>query len=67
MLEFAKKSVSIVKVSLVISILYNIVGLSFAVTGQLSPLYAALLMPLSSVTMVGFVTLATNLAGRKVF
>ena len=66
-IEFAKKSVSIVKVSLVISILYNIVGLSFAVTGQLSPLYAALLMPLSSVTVVGFVTLATNLAGRKVF
>jgi Cu+-exporting ATPase len=40
--------------------------LSFAVIGQLSPLYAALLMPLSSVTVVGFVTLATNLAGRKV-
>jgi Cu+-exporting ATPase len=66
-IEFAKKSVSIVKVSLVISILYNIVGLSFAVTGQLSPLYTALLMPLSSLTVVGFVTLATNLAGRKVF
>lgn len=31
---------------------YNIVGLSYAVTGTLSPVVAAILMPLSSVTIV---------------
>lgn len=34
------------------SILYNIVGLSFAVTGQLTPLIAAILMPISSISIV---------------
>ncbi len=33
---------------------YNVVGLSFAVTGTLSPVIAAILMPLSSVTVVLF-------------
>jgi P-type Cu+ transporter len=37
-----------------------LVGLFFAVQGLLSPLFAALLMPLSSVTVVGFVVLMTN-------
>lgn len=59
-LNYAKQSVSIVKTSLVLSLAYNFVGIYFAVQGLLSPLFAALLMPLSSVTVVGFVVLATN-------
>lgn len=59
-LNYAKQSVSIVKISLVLSLAYNFVGIYFAVQGLLSPLFAALLMPLSSVTVVGFVVLATN-------
>ncbi len=42
----------------VISFLYNLVGLTFAVSGNLTPVFAAILMPLSSVTVVGFSTLA---------
>lgn len=34
------------------ALLYNVVGLSFAVQGLLSPIIAAILMPLSSVTIV---------------
>ncbi len=34
------------------SIIYNIVGLGFAVTGFLTPLIAAILMPLSSISIV---------------
>jgi Cu+-exporting ATPase len=45
--------------------MYNIVGLSFAVQGTLSPLIAAILMPLSSVTVIAFTTLATSLAAKK--
>lgn len=40
------------RVCFIFSLLYNIVGLSFASTGLLSPLIAAILMPLSSVTVV---------------
>jgi Cu+-exporting ATPase len=46
--------------SFVLSLLYNLVGLSFAVTGQLSPLVAAIIMPLSTVTIISFVTLMSN-------
>lgn len=38
--------------ALFLALLYNLVGLSFAVQGLLSPLIAAILMPLSSVTIV---------------
>ena len=49
-----------------LSLLYNIVGLSFAITGQLSPLVAAIIMPLSSITVVSFVTIMSNFyASRK--
>ncbi len=64
-LSFASLSVVIVKVAFIFSFLYNIVGLSFAVTGHLSPLISAILMPISSVTVVGLVVLLTHLAERR--
>jgi len=66
-IRFSKTSLNIVKISFAISILYNIIGLSFAVQGLLSPIIAAILMPLSSVTVVAFVTFATRIAGRRRF
>ena len=63
-LHFAKLSMKIVQVSLIISLLYNLVGLGFAVSGHLSPIIAAILMPLSSVTVVAFVVGATNLLAK---
>ena len=64
-IQFARKSLSIVKVSFAISILYNIVGLSFAITGNLSPVVAAILMPISSISVVAFATFSTGILGRK--
>ncbi|MDW7690543.1 heavy metal translocating P-type ATPase metal-binding domain-containing protein [Flammeovirgaceae bacterium SG7u.111] len=64
-ISFSGSSVKVVKMSYVLSFLYNIVGLSFAVTGVLTPLVCAILMPLSSVSVVGFVTLVTNVYGKK--
>lgn len=43
---------NIVVASFVMSIVYNIVGLSFAVQGTLSPLIAAILMPASSLSIL---------------
>ncbi|MFZ0596432.1 MAG: HAD-IC family P-type ATPase, partial [Flavobacterium sp.] len=59
-LKLSQKSISIIKMSFVLSLLYNIVGLSFAVTGNLLPLVAAIIMPLSTITIVSFVTLMSN-------
>ncbi|KQX15647.1 heavy metal translocating P-type ATPase metal-binding domain-containing protein [Flavobacterium sp. Root420] len=59
-LKLSQKSIFIIKMSFVLSLLYNVVGLSFAVTGNLLPLVAAIIMPLSTITIVSFVTLMSN-------
>lgn len=64
-LRMARSARRIVIASLCISLCYNVTGVSFAVSGQLTPLIAAILMPLSSVTVVGFVTLAVTLSARR--
>lgn len=61
----AKKGVNVVKWSILISFCYNIIGLSFAVSGNLEPVIAAILMPISSVSVVVFTTIFTNIIGRK--
>jgi Cu+-exporting ATPase len=65
-MRYAKNAMKTIYMSFGISLLYNVVGLSFAVTGNLSPLVAAIIMPLSTVTIVSFVTIMSNVfANRK--
>ena len=64
-IQAAKKAMKIIKLSFILSLLYNVVGLYFAITGQLEPVIAAILMPLSSISIVSFTTLMTNILGRK--
>ena len=64
-IQFAKDTKTVIKISFIISLIYNIIGLSFAVQGNLSPLIAAILMPLSSVTVIAFTTAATTLFAKK--
>jgi Cu+-exporting ATPase len=59
-LKLSHKSIAIIKMSFVLSLLYNVVGLSFAITGNLLPLVAAIIMPLSTITIVSFVTIMSN-------
>ncbi|WP_296383000.1 heavy metal translocating P-type ATPase metal-binding domain-containing protein [Winogradskyella sp.] len=61
----SKSAIKIIKWSFVLSFIYNIIGLYFAVTGQLAPVVAAILMPLSSISIVIFTTICTNILGRK--
>lgn len=61
----SKQAIKIIKWAFVLSFLYNAVGLYFAVTGQLSPVIAAILMPLSSISIVAFTTVCTNIIGKK--
>jgi Cu+-exporting ATPase len=51
-LIFSKNTTRTVKISMIISLLYNVVGLSFAVQGYLSPLFSSILMPTSSISVV---------------
>jgi Cu+-exporting ATPase len=65
--SFAESSVSTVKLAYIISFMYNFVGLTFAVQGLVSPLFAAILMPLSSVTVVAFTTGRTYWLSKNIF
>ena len=65
-IKASKQAVQIIHYCFIISIFYNGIGLYFAVTGQLSPVIAAILMPLSSISIVVFTTIATNILGRKI-
>ena len=51
-MKAAKWSKNLIKTTFVISTMYNIVGLYFSVTAQMSPLVAAILMPSSTFTIV---------------
>lgn len=64
-LELARASSVILKTGFAISFFYNAVALSFAVTGHLTPLVAAILMPISSISVVGFSTLAVNITANR--
>jgi Cu+-exporting ATPase len=63
--DLAEHTLGIIKISFAISFLYNVIGLVFAVRGLLSPLFAAILMPVSSITVVLFTTLATAFVARR--
>lgn len=63
--ELGRYTIQILKISLVFSLLYNATGLAFAITGHLTPVIAAILMPLSSVSVVLLNTILVRYKARK--
>jgi Cu+-exporting ATPase len=64
-LELAKSSAIILKTGFAISFLYNAIALSFAVTGHLTPLVAAILMPISSISVVSYTSFAVSYIAKR--
>ncbi len=64
-LKYSKNAMRTIYMSFGLSLLYNVVGLSFAVTGNLLPIVAAIIMPLSTITIVSFVTIMSNVFARQ--
>lgn len=64
-IQFSQNSMKIIIASFVLSLLYNTVGLGFAITGHLSPLVAAVLMPLSSISVMVFTFFTTRYFAHK--
>ncbi|TNF27297.1 MAG: HAD family hydrolase [Bacteroidetes bacterium] len=65
LVELARQSRKVVLGAFTLSLLYNVVGLTIAVQGLLSPIIAAILMPLSSVSIVLFTTIATAVMAKR--
>ena len=64
-IRLCKANKKIVIASFVLSILYNLIGLFFAVQGTLSPLIAAILMPSSSISILLITFGSSNLMARR--
>ncbi|WP_162340450.1 heavy metal translocating P-type ATPase [Cyclobacterium salsum] len=64
-IEFARLGRRIIKSSFGLSFTYNGLGVFFAVQGLISPVFCAILMPASSISVVLFTTLATNYFARQ--
>ena len=65
-LKISQGGISIIQWSFLLSLAYNLVGLGFAISGNLMPVVAAILMPLSSISVVVFTTFLSNLISRKI-
>lgn len=63
-LRFSKTALTIVKASFILSLVYNFIGIGWAVSGQLSPVMAAIFMPLSSLSVVLFAVGMTYLFAK---
>ncbi|MEM7655537.1 MAG: HAD-IC family P-type ATPase [Bacteroidota bacterium] len=64
-LQFSRSSLRLVRIGWLISLTYNLIGLGFAVQGLLTPLVAAILMPLSSLNILAFGLISTQLAANR--
>jgi Cu+-exporting ATPase len=64
-LALARKTTRIVRLSFGISAVYNLAGISIAAAGILSPVICAILMPVSSISVVLFACGATNWAAKR--
>jgi Cu+-exporting ATPase len=65
LLWYSAKGKSVIIWSFILSILYNIVGLYFAFFGLLSPVVAAILMPVSSISIILFTSAASSVLSLK--
>ncbi len=65
-ISFCRHAVHMIRSSFVIALLYNFIGLFFAIQGGLSPMIAAILMPVSSISIIIFTTLAVS-SQEKIF
>ncbi len=67
LIRLSGSAVTIIIISFIISLFYNVVGLTFAVTGNLSPLLAAILMPVSTISLVLFTVFSSTVMTNKLF
>jgi len=67
MLRIGRYAKRVLQICLAFSLSYNIFGLSIAISGQLTPLIAAILMPISSITIVLLSTLLIQAKYKRTF
>lgn len=66
LIQYCRSSKGTIHLCFGFSVVYNITGLFFAVQGLLSPLMAAILMPMSTLTIIVTTYISSNLKARKI-
>ncbi|MDR6560262.1 MULTISPECIES: heavy metal translocating P-type ATPase metal-binding domain-containing protein [unclassified Arcicella] len=66
-LKYSRFALKLIRFSYIFSLMYNCIGLTFAVQGTLSPIVAAILMPLNSITLVGIASIGMVFKGKSLF
>jgi Cu+-exporting ATPase len=64
-LDFSRAATRVVRAGFIISAVYNLVGVSVAAAGWLQPMVCAILMPISSASVVFFTCGATTWIARR--
>ncbi len=64
-LQFSKVCMAIILGSFGVSFVYNIIGLTMAVMGKFTPIVSAILMPVSTLSVIIFATVAVQIAANK--
>lgn len=64
-ITFIKASRRLIYLAFIIALLYNTIGLYFAVVGALSPIIAAIIMPTSSLTIIAYGLISSKLLAKK--
>lgn len=65
LLTGARRTVQVIRRNILFSLLYNLIGIVLAMLGLLSPLVAAILMPISSLTVVSSSFRSRTFAGTR--
>jgi len=59
----SRRAMRVIRVGIALSLAYNVLGVALAVSGRLDPLWAAILMPISSITVVTAALRARTFSG----
>lgn len=65
LLQYARRMKHLIWWSLVFSMIYNVIGLWLAIAGMLSPVIVAIMMPVSSLIVIGVSVLGARWFGRR--
>jgi P-type Cu+ transporter len=64
-LKFSRTTMTLILLTFAVSLVYNVVGLTMAVMGLFTPIVSAILMPISTISVMTFATLSVKYAAKK--
>ncbi|TXK33271.1 HAD-IC family P-type ATPase, partial [Pontibacter qinzhouensis] len=64
-LAFSRKTMNIILATFAVSLVYNVIGLTLAVQGLFTPIASAIIMPISSLSVIIFATLSVKIAAKR--